>query len=67
VVQEVKEGQAARVLEPGDVVMSVNRRRVRNVRDFRRLIAGVDKGEKALLHVLDRRTGHARFVLVQRQ
>jgi hypothetical protein len=46
--------------------MSVNRRRVRNVRDFRRLIGAIDEGEKALLHVLDRRTGHARFVLVQR-
>lgn len=66
VVQEVTGGQAARVLEKDDVIMSVNRRRVRNVRDFQRLIGAIDEGEKALLHVLDHRTGHARFVLVQR-
>ena len=66
-VQEVDESGPARVLEQGDVILRVGRKRqkVDSVEDFRRYIASIEKGESALLLVLRKQTKHAQFVVIR--
>jgi serine protease Do len=66
VITEVEpDSPAGQALEDGDVILSVNRQPVRNVEEFQRMMARTEKEKGALLHVLDRRTGHARFLYVR--
>lgn len=55
---------AAAGLQPGDVITEINRRPVRNVEDYRRLLAALGEGEDVLLLV--NRAGNQQFAVVDR-
>ena len=62
IVRQVQRGApAARFLRPGDIVMSVNRKRVTTVADLEKL-AGADQ-KQLMLHI--RRGNNAFFLTVQ--
>jgi len=66
VADVAEDSSARRYLEPGDVILSVDRQRVTSVEQYRRLVAeAVSKGS-VLLRVFDADTGRARFLLVSR-
>jgi len=66
VVKEVEPGSPAQdAIEPGDVILSVQRKKVRSVADFNRLIATTSAEEGVLLRVLSRRTRHAGWIYIR--
>jgi len=58
VVTKVDPKGPAAMIEPGDVIMSVNRKIVKNVVDFREAMAATKPETGAMLRVLDQRTGY---------
>jgi len=66
VIKEVEPGSPAQdAIEPGDVILSVQRKKVRSVADFNRLIATTSAEEGVLLRVLSRRTRHAGWIYIR--
>ncbi len=59
------DGPAAGKIQPGDVILSVNRQAVESVDRYRDVVAAA--GGSAFLRVLDARTGRRRFVLLGRE
>jgi len=55
---------AASIVSPGDVILSVNREKVTSVQSYHKLLAKAKKQPRALLHVLDARTGRTVYKLV---
>jgi serine protease Do len=56
---------AAEHFTPGDVILSVNRTKVRSASEYARLMAAARKEGGVLLRVLDAETGRARFLFVR--
>jgi serine protease Do len=68
VVQGVSpDGAAADALKAGDVIVEVNRTRVKSAEDATRLIKGAPKGEPLLLKVRDRESGRTRYAAIERR
>jgi serine protease Do len=66
VVKQVERGSLAQQngIRPQDVILEVNRRELRNVADFRNIIAGKKPGSMLMLYVnRDGDEGFVRFVL----
>ncbi len=55
---------AATGLQPGDVIIEIDRQPVRKVDDYRRLLAALGEGEDVLLLV--NRAGNQQFAVVKR-
>ncbi|NLW49445.1 MAG: Do family serine endopeptidase [Candidatus Brocadiaceae bacterium] len=53
-------------IQPGDVILSVERTRVEDAEHYRRLMSEVRPGQNALIRVYSQRNGYAFFFLVQR-
>jgi serine protease Do len=64
VVTKVDPKGPAAMIEPGDVVMSVNRKIVRNVVDFREAVAATKPETGVMLRVLDQRTGYPHRIFI---
>ncbi len=62
-----EESPAARQLNEGDVILSVNRQKVRTAAEYRQLISKTDAETGVLLQIFDAQTGFTRFVLIQGQ
>lgn len=65
VIAEVKKAGPARALEAGDVILSIQRKPVRSVAEFQKLVAKTTPQKGALLRVLSQRTGHAKFLYIR--
>ncbi len=62
VTQVSPDSPVARALTPGDVIRSVNRRRLTSVEDYRKAVSELESGDRVLLHVLDSETGRLGYV-----
>ena len=65
IVANVEPGSAAEEagLRPGDLILEVNRQEVKNVEEYTKAIASLDKKESILLLV--KRDKHTRFVVLE--
>ncbi|MEW6518617.1 MAG: DegQ family serine endoprotease [Thermodesulfobacteriota bacterium] len=65
IVANVEPGSAAEEagLRPGDLILEINRQEVRNVEEYNKAIASLDKKESILLLV--KRENHTRFVVLE--
>jgi serine protease Do len=67
VVVEVADASPAEgYIAPGDIILSVNRAKVSNVDQYMELMTKVKPGSRALLYVLQRRSGRARWITAKR-
>ena len=63
-VRQVEDGPAADAgIRPGDVILSLNRREVGNVAQFRELVGKLPRGKPVAVHVVSR--GAARFLTLR--
>ena len=63
-VRQVEDGPAADAgIRPGDVILSLNRREVESVAQFRELVSKLPRGKPVAVHVLSR--GGARFLTLR--
>jgi S1-C subfamily serine protease len=60
-------GPAAESLASGDVILEVNRTRVRSAEDAIKLIKSAPKGEPLLLKVRSQDGGRTRYVAIERR
>jgi serine protease Do len=51
-------GPAAPVLQPGDVIVELNRQPVRNARELERVARGIERGDIVVLRIRNRDTGN---------
>jgi len=65
VAEVAPDSPAAGVVQPGDIILSVNRRRVAEARDFREAIKSIPPERGALLRVMNGRTGRTSYVLLR--
>ncbi len=64
-VADVPDDSPARsYLKPGDVILSVNRRKVASIEQYQQLMAQAEPAGGVMLRVLDSESGRARFVLI---
>jgi serine protease Do len=56
----------ARVITEGDVILSINRKPVHSVKDFRDTVAKTDPKKGALVEFLSARTGYPRFIFIRK-
>jgi serine protease Do len=67
VVTEVADGSPAEgYIVPGDIIMSVNKIKVSDVDRYMELMTKVQPGSRALLYVLQQRSGRARWITAKR-
>lgn len=63
-VRQVEDGPAADAgIRPGDVILSLNRREIESVAQFRELVSKLPRGKPVAVHVLSR--GGARFLTLR--
>jgi serine protease Do len=68
-VRDVTPGSlaAAGNIQPGEIILSVNRTRVNSLEEYRRAVADITPERGLLLNVMSGRTGRTRYVMLRRR